>query len=109
MAEEAGVSKGTLYNYQQLKENSPPEVTEQVLNGEVKINAAYRQMKENAADYSDNFKAIMRQFKQSDKILAYLENQLPLEDADEDNEIIVERLKALSAEFKELAADLRKV
>jgi len=41
-ASDAGVSKGTLNNYMQIKEHGSPELQEQVQSGAIKIGAAHR-------------------------------------------------------------------
>jgi len=70
IANEAGISKGKLVKYQQIKKSNNLELLEKVKTGELKIGTAHRLLTPE----------IERQLKDADKLYTYIEERLPFED-----------------------------
>ena len=89
VAEEAGMSEGSLSMYKQIKEQGSPELIEAVKNGKLKIGTAYRMLP----------KHVEQQLKEADKMYEYIEKHLHL--------VTGEELKIeLNQQFKNLAKQL---
>ena len=85
IAEEAGVSERTLYNYLDIKANASPEILEQVMAGEMKIGTAHRTLE----------KEIIKRMRFIDKIYKGLAMHLPIPGGTEANVEITTQLTAL--------------
>jgi len=90
MAQEAGVSEGTLKSYRRIKQASPA-LLEKVQSGELKIDKAHRML----------FPEIKKQLEQAGKWLRYIKNRLPLKN-EEDNRNINCRLNQLTKQIGRL-------
>jgi len=69
IAAEAGVSKGKLCNYMQIKEHGSPELLEQVQSGALKVGTAHRLLT----------KEILKQLSVADKMLQFIKDAKPAE------------------------------
>ena len=94
VANDAGVSSGTVHAYNQIKKHGTPELIQAVKNGDMKINTAYRQLD------TPNMKLLKR----ADKWLRYIEQEYPIEGDDEANAEIKEGL----TELYNMLAEIRK-
>ena len=83
VADEAGVSEGTIHNYMQLSKH--PELLEAVTNGELEIKTAYR-----LTDAE-----LLKQIKRTDKLFSFIEKHIPLQDNDAANQEIKAQLTHL--------------
>ena len=66
LADDAGVGKGTVHRYMDVKQNGSPELVERVKSGELKIGTAHRMLG----------KEILKQLRNADKMYAYLTETL---------------------------------
>ncbi|MCL2198339.1 MAG: hypothetical protein FWB80_05410 [Defluviitaleaceae bacterium] len=94
-ANEAGVSKGTVSRYTQIKENGDPELLAKVKSGELKIGTAHRMMTETVS-----------RLKQANKMYAYIEERFPFDD-DEINTKIQNGLQGLAAQLQKLIEEVK--
>jgi len=89
IAKEADVGNGTMQRYMQVKESGNPALLEQVQSGELKIGTAHRML----------MPEIKKQMREADKMLAYIQERLPLDD-EKSNRVIHERLKQLAEQIR---------
>ena len=69
MADEVGVSEGTIHNYVQITKHGSPELLERVRSGDIKIDTAHRlQVKE-----------IVKQIKRVDELYSCIRRNIPIE------------------------------
>jgi hypothetical protein len=92
VAENAGVSVGTVQNYNQVKKHGSPELLEQVKSGKIKIGKARKMLDSNTQ--------IFKQLKAADKALVELKEFLTNEAPDE-NDQLYERLEKVAEKMKE--------
>jgi len=88
LANEAGVSEGTLYNYMQIKQNAGPKLLSRVQSGEIKIGTAHRMLG----------KEILKQLRHADKAYAFIAKNIDCDGSDE----IRGRLSELSNQLNAL-------
>ena len=85
VAEEAGVSRGNVYNYLQISKQAPPELQARVKSGELKIGTAHRLLPSE----------IQKQLKHADKLYRYIKSRIPLIENDTANQEIKAKLAAI--------------
>ncbi|MCL2362407.1 MAG: hypothetical protein FWC73_11420 [Defluviitaleaceae bacterium] len=98
LASEAGVSKGSLVNYLQIKDHGSPELLSQVQSGQLKIGTAHRLLP----------KEILRQLDFADKIYNFIAKVKPTEGFEAAYPDIHSGLVALSEQLRELIQNLEK-
>ena len=92
VANEAGVSHGTVQNYMEVAKHGTPELLESVKSGDMKIKTAYRLLD----------KEVMKRLKHADKLYDYIEANYPITGNDEANQFIKSRLMDLHRHLKTL-------
>ena len=95
IADAAGVSKGTLHSYKDLKTHATPEILAQVQSGEVKIGTAHRMLA----------KEVLKDLKRANKMYKYIVNRMPPHNSKElvaPGTEMHDRLAGLSSQIKEL-------
>ena len=90
VADEAGVSEGTVHNYMQLSKH--PELLEKVKNGELKIDTAHRLQESE----------IIKQLKRVDRMITFLEKHYPIKGNDAANKEIKEGIIRLLGHIEEI-------
>ena len=93
-AADAGVSKGTFYNFKQIMTHGSPELIEHVQSGKLKINTAHRILE------------INKKLRIANKMYKHTANVIPSKTSKAINQQIHEKLTGLSALLKELIAKL---
>ena len=94
VAKEAGVGKGTLYRYEQIKASGNAELLQKVQSGEMKIGTAHRLLP----------KSIEKQMKEADKSLEYIKIRLPYFEDGEMKTLIQNRMNELAIQLRALIA-----
>jgi predicted transcriptional regulator len=96
VANEAGISEGTLHNYMQIKKAAGPELLEKVKSGEVKIGTAHRMLG----------REIIKRLKNADKMYKFLKKHIPFENNDEANSKIFAELGELREILRGVISEL---
>ncbi|MCL2198806.1 MAG: hypothetical protein FWB80_07770 [Defluviitaleaceae bacterium] len=92
VADDAGVSRGTVHSYAQIQKEGSPQLVEKVKNGEMKIGSAHRLLG----------KEIIKQLKIADGMYKYIIKNIPIEDDDDTNNAIYQGLYDLQKKLMEV-------